>query len=156
MKIELKKISNTHHLLRCTRDDGTVEEATLETKSLLVHDLTHLAYERERGLQKSFWGLVAGGVTFQALRGAMEPDKPTDFTELAETEGFVGPLQGVMLGRVTARDFVLGFSQHLAVQNEKTPEWMTMDFVLRVQARFNAFYGEWKALPFARVMTIDW
>ena len=152
----MKKVSHTHHLLRCTRTDGSVEEVELETKSLLVHDLTHLAFEQERGLQKSFWGLVASGTTFDELRGVMDPGAEKAFSELVETETMVGPLQSVMLGRIGVRDFLPKLRDAREAQGENLPAYMTEDFVKQVVQRFTGFYGYWQSLAFGSVMTVQW
>lgn len=151
MIIELKKLTNDAHLLRCTRKDGSVEEAELETKSLLVHDLTHLAYETEAGLKKSFWGSVAAGKSFAELRDDNAPEG-----ELMQTEMTVGPLQGIVQGRASVEGFVPQVKQYQASVGVTPAAFLNEEFIARVVERFKKLYGEWKSTPFGETMRIDY
>lgn len=152
MRIELRKLTNDMHELRCLRDDGSVEVAQLETRSLLVHDLTHLAFEQQAGLQKSFWGSVASGKTFNDLRETFT--EPTDQLKLTET--LIGPLQAVMQGKVSAEQYLMVLEQLFSAQKLVVPVWLTVDLVQSAKQYFHHLYGEWNALPFGEVMVIDW
>lgn len=157
MKIQLTKISNDQHKLRCVRSDGSSEEALLETKSLLVHDFTHLAYEIEAGLKKSFWGSVASGVTFAKLREEVET---TNFDlaneELMRTEMIVGPLQGVMQGKQDAQKLLEALPNLFQAYGAHVPEHLTLELLERAQVRFKALMGEWTKLPFGDTMSVLW
>src|SRR3954454_19930968 len=47
MRIVFRKLSDERHTLEIVREDGRREEVDCETRSLLVHDLLHLAVESE-------------------------------------------------------------------------------------------------------------
>lgn len=64
MKVRFTKTTPTHHLFEIVRNDGSREEALIETKSFMPHDLIHLAYESTAGLKESFFGKLASGTTF--------------------------------------------------------------------------------------------
>lgn len=155
MKIELTKESNTHHRLRCMRDDGSVEEASLETKSFLVHDFTHLAYELEANLTGGFWGLVAAGKGFMELREPMRDADP-NASELVQTEMIVGPLQSVVQEKRPPVALLEGLENAFSAHEAELPDFLTIDFIERVKGRFKKLYGEWYALPFGETMRIEW
>jgi hypothetical protein len=47
MLIQLTGLTPSHHRFQIQRDDGSSEAVELETRSLLIHDLTHYAVEHE-------------------------------------------------------------------------------------------------------------
>lgn len=157
MNIELTKISNDQHKLRCVRSDGSSEEALLETKSLLVHDFTHLAYEIEAGLKKSFWGSVASGVTFAELREEVEMTNfDLEKEELMRTEMIVGPLQSVVQRKQEAKNLLEALPNLFNAYGAQVPDHLTLDLIERAQERFKAFMGEWTKLPFGDTMSVLW
>lgn len=156
MKITFSKISNTQHRLRCERKDGSIEEALLETKSFLVHDFTHLAYEMEAGLKDAFWGRVAASGTFLGLREPMADAMAHLDDELVQTERIVGPLQMFMQNRTDAAQVVSGMRQASIALGVSLPAFLDVDFLLRAKERYRKLIGEWNALPFGEGMEVEW
>lgn len=61
MKIQIKKRSNSKHVISYLRDG--LETYWIEADNFLVlHDLCHFAIETTLGYKKSFWGLIASGI----------------------------------------------------------------------------------------------
>jgi hypothetical protein len=59
MQVEISRA-----LLRCTRLDGSVtwqKQKERNAQFFVVHDLTHIAVERELGFHRGFFGLIAEG-----------------------------------------------------------------------------------------------
>ncbi len=145
LTIRLTRPSPTRHWFAYERVDGSSESVVLETKSLLVHDLVHLALETEAGLDQSFYGLLASGRSLADVgpEGGVFPNE-----EARLTERVAGPLTGVMLGRVSPKDFLTGFERFSEALGEALPRWLTADFVTRTVERFRMLHGRWKATPF--------
>lgn len=59
------------HRFRIERDGSRVE-VTLETRSLLLHDLAHYAYESSWHVEDGFYGLLYQGVELATLRTPSE------------------------------------------------------------------------------------
>ena len=157
MRIELKKLTNDSHQLRCVRADDSEEVAELETKSFFVHDFTHLAYEIEAGLIKSFWGSVASGEPFTSLRADDRSDfSSPDTSELVQTEMIVGPLQGVTDGGRTAKELIAALENQFSAYGSELPAFFDEAFVDRCKARYDRFIGQWNKLPFGETMIIEW
>lgn len=145
LTIRLTRLSPTHHRFAYARPDGSGEAAEIETKSLLVHDLVHYAFECEAGLAQSFYGLLASGHSLADL----QPEGNAFPTEEARlTERIVGPLTGAMLGRVGVDEFLAAFRDFQKTSGESTPRWLTPDLVERAVTRFREVHGRWKATPF--------
>ena len=51
LRIVVTKVSNTHHTLSYTREDGFTETKEFESKSVLEHDFIHFALESTLGLR---------------------------------------------------------------------------------------------------------
>lgn len=151
MTITLQKASNTHHLLTCERGDGTAVSSELETKSFLVHDFAHLAYEEVMNVQEGFWGSVASGEDFETLRThEFDPG-----SALWQAEMVVGPLQSVMQGKNSAEGLLVGLASLFEAHGEVMPG-LTAELVATMQERFRAFMGEWNGLAFGEQMMIKW
>ncbi len=61
MKIQIKKRSNSKHVISYLRDG--LETYWIEADNFLVlHDLCHFAIETTLGYKTSFWGLIASGI----------------------------------------------------------------------------------------------
>ena len=81
------------HRFEYRRADGTGEAIEMETRSLLLHDLTHYAVESEARLKGSFYGILAkiGGYQELSVNGGAALGG-----EVAITERIVGALQGAL------------------------------------------------------------
>jgi hypothetical protein len=152
MRIELTKLTDDQHRLRITRADGTSEEALLETRSFLIHDLVHYAVEAEAKIEDGFWGLLANGVTMAKLSDrtmmsnmASNPISPG----IVLAESLVGPMQSLVQGRLDPKIFL----EH---GHRMAPEIVSRDFIDRVRARFRSLQGHWRATPFHQTMKLCW
>lgn len=101
MKIEIKKVTNYQCEYTITRNDKSVEQITLDTKTYLVHDICHYAVEKNLGYSKGFWGMLSQGYTFSELFGKNNPQTE----ELRFIEQVVGPVQSVYSGHIPQQDF---------------------------------------------------
>jgi hypothetical protein len=153
MRILFRKISDTHHALEITREDGRCERVECETRSYLLHDLVHYAVEREAAVVDGFWGSLAQGKTLAQMN-----DRSTDpmaaQPELAGIERVVGALQGAK-GKPPA-SVVAGIREFSAALGATSPGWLTEPFVVAVEERLRRLLGHWRATPHGGAMELDW
>lgn len=64
----MTRLTPRTHRLRIERPPYDPVDTVLETRSLLLHDLSHYAVEAELGVEHGFYGLLASGVGLEALR----------------------------------------------------------------------------------------
>jgi hypothetical protein len=153
MLIRLTRLTNDRHRFEIVRDDGTRESHDLETRSALLHDLAHYAVETEAGLENSFYGRLAQGLTYQALTEV--PAAP----EAMQTEAVVALLQGTFKdggapktdAAQCAREIAAGFRS----LGGQPPVWLTPDFVARARERLRRVQGQWRATPFHHTLELD-
>ena len=151
LTLRLTRLSPTHHELAYAREDGSGEVVTLETKSLLFHDLLHFAVETEAGLRGSFYGKLAAGRSLAELQAdAMEMQAG----EAAVTERVVGALTGAIQSGAEAGQVVAAYQRLEAAMGDAAPAWFDASFVERVRERVRRLTGEWKATPFGETMTL--
>lgn len=136
MRIEFTGLNAKAHRFAVVRDDGSVDAAQLETRSLLVHDLTHYAVEKTLGMRDAFYGRLAQGVTLAELSDTSAPWP--DGTELALAETIVGPMQSFLAGRLA---------------RERLPDWPFIDAVSR---EFRSAYGKWNGTPWGSPCILVW
>lgn len=60
MRVQFKKGKNREDVLHCSRPDGTNTWAKI-ADGMMVHELIHLAVEKELDYQNAFYGLLAKG-----------------------------------------------------------------------------------------------
>lgn len=148
MRILMTRVNSDRHLFAIVRADGSREEANLETRSLLVHDLVHYAVEREVPFHKGFYGLLASGQTLSALNDTTKP-WPAG-TEIAAAEGLVGPLQSMLKGGdfdpITARAQFELFR----------PDPPAVELLDRIGSRFRSVFGRYSSTRFGETLELDW
>lgn len=146
----LTRVSNTHHTFSYRRPDGRGETLTLETKSILFHDLLHFAVESEANLRDSFFGKLARSDSYDALNG---PDVRYD-GEIGMTEKVVGAMTGFLKTEQPPEAFMDGMRNWSEASGDTIPAWLTREFVLNVTERMRRLQGEWRGLPFGATMTL--
>jgi hypothetical protein len=143
--VRFTRLSNTHHRFEAIRADGTRDERTFETRSLLLHDLVHFAVESEARLRGGFYGTLAEGANY---------DAPRPGGEAALIENVVGPLQGAIKGDVDADAFATRLRAVLESLGFEGPEWLTAAYMRRVLERLRQLRGQWNATPFGETMEL--
>jgi hypothetical protein len=147
MQIRFTRLTNDRHRFEIVRDDGTSEAHDLETRSTLAHDLAHYAVEVEGGLSHSFYGRLAGGMTYTELT-TMAPEGP----EALQTERVVVMLQEAFKtaerGTPDPERTLLRLSSVFGAVGEKRPAWLTLDLLTRMIERLRRVQGQWRATPF--------
>lgn len=144
MKIQI--IKKTHHQSHyaITRNDGSVEEMTLDTKTYFLHDICHYVVEKNLSIQNGFWGMLSHGYTFQQLFGK---DNPLT-TELRFIEQIVGPVQSVYSGHIPENDF----EQFIAHLYFPLPENM----LSKTLAHISSIMEKWQPLEPGQSLNLDW
>jgi hypothetical protein len=146
LRILFVKLSDQRHRLVLHRAGSGVEQAELETRSYLLHDLVHWAVEAESGIGDGFWGLLANGTTLDALADRTMADPPSSGLALAER--LVGPFQSLFAGRL-ARELYLE-------QARGTAPFVDGAWIERVLTRLRKLTGAWRAVPFSQALELDW
>jgi hypothetical protein len=145
MLLRWRKIDDQRHGFAVVRD-GVPMEATLETRSFLVHDFAHFAVEKEAGLRGGFYGALARGATFATLRDdiALPPEH-----ERWRAERLAALFQ--TLWRSEGTDgFAAGCSWYRdAVDVDDA-------FVDGAVRRMRALMGHWRATPYGGTMELRW
>jgi len=155
MQIVFRKISDERHTLEIVREDGRREEVDCETRSLLVHDLLHLAVESEAKVTVGFWGNLAKGRTLADMNDRTGKAMAAEAPEMAVIERLVGSLSGAVKGR-TAAEMVAALHKHASALGSTNPDWLTEELVTLVQERMRKLLGHWKATPFGGSMELHW
>lgn len=154
MHVLLTKISDTRHRIEVVRNDGSREKAELETRSFLVHDFVHYAVETTAGMTSGFFGMLAAGAPLGQINDANATWDPDSQIGLAES--IVGPMQTVMRGRADAADLIAGLDGMFTATGKKLPEWVTADFIAKVEEEYRRLWGAWKATPYSGQLVLVW
>jgi hypothetical protein len=157
MLVRFTKNTPTHHTFSIIRADGSAEQASLETRSYMPHDLIHFAYELQAGCRYSFYGRLASGLKladFNVIQLMTSPD-PAD-AELITTERITGPLATYLKGGVTNADFISALENLFVAVSSPLPAHITSQFLDELKIRYNALIGQWNALPHHTPMEISW
>jgi hypothetical protein len=155
MRILFRKIADERHTLAIVRSDGRREEVECETRSMLVHDLLHLAVESEAKLRGGFWGNLAKGKTLADMNDRTGAAMAAEAPEMEVIERLVGALSGAVKGR-SAREMVAALKSYVKALGTTYPEWLTEELVIEVQERMRQLIGRWNATAFGSEMEIEW
>jgi hypothetical protein len=141
MKIRFTKLSDQEHRVQVIRDDGSMDEATLNSHSFLRHDFAHLAAEECVGLDEGFWGLVARGAPLNG-EGMGGP-----YIQLAET--LAGPIQTLM--RIDAP-----VVRYIATLSHLLPDRDCGELGAAVHEKARQLQGHWQATAYGDTMEVEW
>ena len=154
--IKFTNVSPTRYRFEMIREDGSGEQADLETKTFLFHDLLHFAVESEAFLADSFYGKLLKGESYRSLsERKMEATALTEGKEIMMTERVVGVMTGVLQSDASPEAAISGLRNLLSASGERFPVWFTEDFVIRVKERMSVLWGEWNGTPLRETMTLE-
>lgn len=141
MKIRFTKISDEEHSVQVIRSDNSCDEARLNSRSFLRHDLAHLVAEECVGLEDGFWGQVAKGAPLngEGMGG------PT--IQLAET--LAGRVQTLMRMEASQASYTESFSHLL-------PDRECSDLGAAAYEKARQLQGYWRATPYGDTMEVEW
>ena len=147
MIVVFHKDSHERHRLECVRADGSVTSATLETRSLLRHDITHFLVESKARLARSFYGLVSSGLALEKRDGEKaDPMTPFANEEVEVTEMVVAVLQGALRDEAEAGATHRQIVQLLTTKELSVPTYLTEEFVAALLPEYRFFMKRWNAL----------
>jgi len=144
MEIDLKKINTSNHELKIIRSDKTSDEAILDTKTYLLHDICHFYVEKALQTFDGFWGMLSQGYQIEQLFG-----KTNQLTEkLRIIECIVGGTQSVYLKHMDE----MGFWNYI-----KTVDYNLTDnkFLEKVVPQITAFMNQWNYLSIGQTTTLN-
>lgn len=146
MKISFTKQSLTEHILDIQRDDGSIENIVLETKSFMPHDLIHYVLEKEGNLNNSFWGLIKNGKKLEDFNSKEKiQNEILSNSELKDTEMIVGFLTGYFSNDINEEKAQETLKNIFSAYNKPVPEFLTEKFLIRCRDKFRKVYGHWKS-----------
>ena len=143
------------HQIIIFREDQPAVSVTCETKSYLIHDLTHFAVETEARLHTGFQGLLAAGKTLEELNDRSGESIRDAKQELMIIESVVGVLHNIAKGKDGSEILRLLRSQGGGLGWE-IPYWLNEPFVVRVKQRMRQLMGQWNATRYGESMEIIW
>jgi hypothetical protein len=156
MRILLTKLNDDRHALEIERVDHQRERVELETRSCLLHDLTHFAVEQAAGIDQGFFGALAAGRTLAELNGRAGESVREYAGVMLQVERTVAVLQAMAKTKEEPTAAHRRITAMLAVQGEVPPTWFTVELVTKVHERMRRLLGQWKATPYGTAMELVW
>jgi hypothetical protein len=166
MRIEITK-GQTEDRIAITRADGSRAETRFPKKGPVPHDAVHWFVERELGLAKGFWGMVAAGLHPEAIQeiakaaghaSAKRAEVPDDeIVELLQAERLVECFEadlwnpgGAAADLVALGEGACGFS------HVPPPAGFDEAAVERIRGALGAFAQVWIAAPQSHCAELEW
>lgn len=144
MEIHLKKTARYQFEYKILRDDMPEELISLDTKTYLIHDITHYVVEKNLGYAKGFWGMLSQGYSFNQLFGKENPLT----TELQFIEKIVGPVQSVYIGYLDKEQFQIAIS-HLNFEFDEALLDKCVEEIKRIMR-------DWEKLRVGGALKLKW
>lgn len=145
MQIRLKKGRDGPDSLACVRDDGTTTWRRIQ-RGLALHDLAHYAVETEIGIENGFYGLVAGGWSFEAFAEAEERARiPPEalWVELVVNQLLTEAASGELYDEDLFHENVSRAGEKMGLAK---PRRLEADELARVRGRIVSLVARWRAL----------
>lgn len=147
LHVRLTKLSDDRHRFAFERADGSGDVRELETRSFLLHDLTHFAVESEARLGGGFYGGLASGAGLDTLADGLEG-------EALAIERIVGPLSSAFKSGQSPDGFAQALDGMFEQLGTPRPAWADAAFVTRAFVRLERLAGRWRATPFGGTMEL--
>lgn len=132
MQVIFSKINPDEYKLTIEREDGSSEEAVLNYREYLKHDLVHFVLEKNAAVFYGFYGQVSGGKSPQELSPKeMKAAGETATDEMMVIEIIVGSVQGRLKGDEFDTSQLI---EYIKLQGYQVPEFLDSGFVSRLRA----------------------
>ncbi len=165
MRIVLTKGARHDHVA-ITRADGSQAAFDFPKKGPVPHDAFHFFVERELGLQRGFWGLVAAGMDPEAV-GAMAAAAGHASAKRASTPGdaIVELLQAERLVECFEAESWSGGSDDDGIMAMAEPGWRAShvdapggvrDRLAAIRHGIREFAEDWNAAAAGSSLTLHW
>lgn len=142
MLVSFIKINPKEYKLHVKRDNGTEDEAVLDYRSFLKHDLVHLVIESEARLSNSFFGQVASGKALASFLPENMKEQSGKYSELGEIEKIVGLIQGALKQtNLDTTELVEYYTSQI-----EAPVFFTVEFVDAVLQEVRQYLKRYEAL----------
>lgn len=139
MRVRFTKLGGGRHRLEVFRPDG-VDAMDCETRSFLLHDLTHFALETAAGLSTGFYGLLAQGRQLADMHGGVWQ------AQALEIEQAVGALHNLAKGMADARQVLERLKSLRRAQGLGMPKWLTEQAINDAAEHLRRLTGHWASL----------
>ena len=167
MRIAITK-GRMDDLITIERADKSRAETRFPKKGMVPHDAVHFYVERDLGLSRGFWGLVAEGKHPEAIAEmakqaghasasrARVPD--ADIVELLQAERLVECFEAELWSAGTGGDTgaFLAVAQTACDYSYVPLPGITADLVTRARDSLERFSANWLASPLGHVVEFIW
>lgn len=150
--VRFKKKSDGAAALSCLRSDGTTtwqrQDGQLG-RFFPPHDLTHLAVESVLGIDRGFYGLIAGGwdISFFADPNGRGPNLPHDALVAELIVGYLD-LELRIGTSESAEDYNARMASYFADRTLPPPSLtLTDELLAQIRAARKEYFALWNALP---------
>jgi hypothetical protein len=149
-----------------TRADGSQEAFAFPRKGPYPHDAFHFFVERELGMMRGFWGLVAGGLSPDAVQTLAHAGGHASATR-------AGPPDAAIIELVQAERLVecfeaaswSGGADDAMIMAMAEPAWAASQVPVpdgaagrlgAIRAVLDSFLDDWRALSEGGTLTLEW
>lgn len=158
----------TDDRLDVERPDGSLVSTTFPHKGPIPHDFVHYAVERELGMERAFWGLVAAGHHPEEIQALAKAAGHASATRAAVPDmEFVPAIQAERTVEAFEADHwsggagdpvgVSAMAEAGCAQSQvPPPPRLDADAIARIRARIAEFAQSWAALAPGQSVTLQW
>jgi hypothetical protein len=145
VQVRLKKGRDGPDSLACVREDGSSTWRRIQ-RGLAIHDLAHHAVESGLGLTDGFFGLVAGGWSFEAFAAAEERARippAAIWVELLVNQFLTEAASGEMYDDEAFHENV---AKSAAKIGAPVPRKLGPEEIARIRGSISALAARWRAV----------
>ncbi len=165
MRIAITK-GATGDRIAVTRPDGSSAVFGFPRKGPYPHDAFHYFVERELGMTRGFWGLLASGMSPEAVqelaaagghasaKRAVTPDPA--IIELVQAERLVECLEAASWSGGADDAAIMAMAEPAWVASHVAPPAGVTGKLVAIRAKLNAFLDAWSALSEGGSLELEW
>lgn len=152
--------------IEARRGDGSVERENVPHKGPIAHDLVHFAVETGLGMDRGFWGMIAGGHSPQQIveiakaaghasaKRAATPDPK--FVQAIQVERIVESFEAESWSGGNDNNSLRAMAEAGCDQSLVACPDLANEDLDRVRSRLGELAGQWSALAVGETLTLDW
>ena len=165
MEITLTK-GRTSDRVAFRRDDGSADSFDFPKKGLTPHDAYHYFVERELGMARGFWGMVASGIEPAAIqqlaadaghasaKRARSPD--TSIVELLQAERLVECFEAESWSGGSDDEGIMAMAEPGWVASHVPAPSDVRNRIPTIRTQLRAFEERWKELALGESIELIW
>jgi len=157
MNIAFRKREGAYSQLICTRDDGSRSESLFPNKSAVPHELIHYVVEKNLGLHKAFYGLVANGAAIAYHDNHNHPltSQNQDITQNGQSELLVEAIQMAVVAHDGSFEHFTRIVERLCRSRDIPLPQVSQQQLSAICSELQQYHHQWQSIGYKHQLNVS-